>query len=206
MNLTLRARCGALLLALALPVAAWAQPGPEERVRQVAGDLLAKLDANGEAYRDNPAALHELVRSELLPALDLQYSARLILGRAGRGATDEQVSAFADTMSGVLIERYASGVAHYRDREQMEVLPLRGEPNERATRVRTRIHTDNGNHVPVDYMLRLTDDGWKAFDVIVEGISYVTTYRNQIQPQVQADGIEAVTARLKAGELELSDQ
>jgi phospholipid transport system substrate-binding protein len=138
--------------------------------------------------------------------MDVLYSARLILGRAGRGASDEQVQAFSDAMSGVLIERYASGMLEYRDREQLEVLPLRGELNERATRVRTRVRTLNGAHIPVDYMFRKTDAGWKAFDVIVEGISYVTTYRNQIQPQVQATGIEAVTQRLATGELELKDE
>lgn len=184
--------------------AALAQDGPEEVVRKVAGDLLEKMETNGEAYRENPELLHELVRTDLLPAMDVEYSARLILGRAGRGASDEQVRAFADTMSEVLIERYASGMVEYNDREQLEVLPLRGDLNERATRVRTRVRLPNGSFVPVDYVFRNTESGWKAFDVIVEGISYVTTYRNQIMPQVQADGIDAVTARLRSGELELS--
>lgn len=203
-----RRACAALLaftlpLAALTPVQAQEQNDPEAVVRQVAGDLLQKLNDNGEAYRADPALLHDLVRNDLLPVMDVEYSARLILGRAGRDATDAQIGAFADTMSEVLIERYASGMVEYRNPEQLEVLPLRGELNERATRVRTRIRTPNGAHVPVDYMFRRTPDGWKAFDVIVEGISYVTTYRNQVMPQVQADGIEAVTARLRSGELQL---
>lgn len=202
---TLRpALCAILLtLALGLPALAAAQATPEEVVTDVAGSLLAKIGENKEQYRANPELLEDLVRTDLLPAMDVEYSARLILGRAGRGATDAQISAFSDAMSAVLIERYASGMLEYRNREQLEVLPFRGELNDRATRIRTRVRTLNGAQVPVDYMFRKTDAGWKAFDVIVEGISYVTTYRNQIMPQVQESGIDAVTARMAAGELEL---
>jgi len=193
-----------VIATLAVPVQA--SDDPEQVIRDVAGSLLEKIGENKERYRANPALLEELVRTDLLPAMDVEYSARLILGRAGRGATDEQVRAFSNAMSSVLIETYASGMLEYRNREQLEVLPLRGELNERATRVRTRVRTLNGAQIPVDYMFRNTDEGWKAFDVIVEGISYVTTYRNQIQPQVQASGIDAVTARLSSGDLELDLQ
>lgn len=195
-----------LTISLCLPLLAFAQAGPQEVISDVAGTLLEKIGDNKEQYRADPALLEKLVRTDLLPAMDVDYSARLILGRAGRGASDEQIKAFSNAMSDVLIERYASGMLEYRDREQLEVLPLRGELNDRATRVRTRVRTLNGAQIPVDYMFRKTDTGWKAFDVIVEGISYVTTYRNQIMPQVQESGIDAVTQRMAAGDLELKDQ
>jgi phospholipid transport system substrate-binding protein len=57
----------------------------------------------------------------------------------------------------------------------------------------------------VDYAFHKTPDGWKAFDVIVEGISYITTYRNQIMPDVQANGIDSVLERLGSGQLELAE-
>ncbi|MEM1410759.1 MAG: ABC transporter substrate-binding protein [Pseudomonadota bacterium] len=196
-----------LALAAGLAAAAIAQDEtpPDELVRNVAGTLLDDLNANTDVYQADPTQVEALVRRVLMPALDVEYSARLILGRAGRGATPEQIAAFADTVSNVLIERYASGMLEYGNREQLEVLPLRGDLNERATRVRTRVRMLNGNQLPVDYVFRRTDEGWKAFDVVVEGISYVTTYRNQIQPQVLESGIDAVTERLARGELELSE-
>ena len=193
------------LVALLLAGPAAAQETPEDVVRRVAGDLLESLEQNKTEYEADPAQLETLVRQDLLPALDVEYSARLILGRAGRDATPEQITAFADTMSEVLIERYATGMLEYEGRERMEILPQRGELNERATRVRTRVRTTNGAQVPVDYVFRKTEDGWKAFDVVVEGISYVTTYRNQIVPQVTESGIDAVTERLARGELKLGE-
>ncbi len=87
----------------------------------------------------------------------------------------------------------------------MTVLPQRGDLNEKMTRVRTRVALPKGGEAPVDYIFHKTPDGWKAFDVIVEGISYVTTYRNQIMPEVQANGIDSVIERLNSGQLELDE-
>lgn len=85
------------------------------------------------------------------------------------------------------------------------VLPQRGDLNEKLTRVRTRVKLPSGGEAPIDYAFHKTSDGWKAFDVIVEGISYVATYRNQIMPEVQAKGIDLVIKRLTSGELELAE-
>lgn len=194
-----------LMVGVLFSGSAYAQETPEDVVRRVAGDLLESLETRKADFEADPSQLETLVRQDLLPALDVEYSARLILGRAGRDATPEQINAFANTMSDVLIERYATGMLDYEGRERMEVLPQRGALNERATRVRTRVRTTNGTQVPVDYVFRKTDEGWKAFDVVVEGISYVTTYRNQIVPQVTESGIDAVTERLARGELQLGD-
>ncbi len=193
----------ATLLAALLPVPLLAE-GPVDIVTASANRLMEKLEANRDELSGNPEVARRLVREELLPIMDTTYSARLILGRAGRGATPEQVTAFANAMSTSLIDRYATGVAEFRRRDQLEVMPMRGDANERMTRVRTRVQLPDGQHVPVDYVFHKTDDGqWKAFDVIVEGISYVTTYRNQVMPQVESLGIDAVTERLKSGELKL---
>lgn len=190
------------LLLAAAPLQAEA-PTPVEVVQEVAGALLDSMAQREAEYRANPDLLRELVRNDLLPALDTVYSARLILGRAGREATSGQIEAFAEAVSRQLTDRYADGLLEYRNREQMEVMPQRGELDERMTRVRTRVRLQNGSQIPVDYVFRLSDGQWKVFDVVVEGISYVTTYRNQIMPQVESAGIDAVTARLNQGELKL---
>ncbi|KAA9130922.1 ABC transporter substrate-binding protein [Marinihelvus fidelis] len=196
----------ALFALMMVPVAAYAEDDPANIVRGAADRLIEQLDAQREQLKANPDIARRLVRDELLPIMDTVFSARLILGRAGRNATDKQVEDFAEALSTSLIDRYATGVVEYRDGDQMEVLPTRGDPNPRMTRVRTRVQLPDGKHLPVDYVFHKTDGGdWKAFDVIVEGISYVTTFRSQIMPQVEASGIEAVTARLRSGELALEE-
>ena len=79
---------------------------------------------------------------------------------------------------------------------QIDVLPMRGKNTEKLTRVKTRINLENGGFAPVDYAFRKTEGGWKVFDVTVEGISYIITFRNQISPRVEADGIDQVTEEI----------
>ena len=195
-----------ILSALLFSPTALANPTqPDQLVSQTAGNIIAKINDNYDAYNGNPDLLEQVIRDDLIPLLDMEYTARLILGRAGRQASDRQITDFSEAMSRLLIERYSSGLMNFRSSEQLEVLPLRGELNERATRVRTRVKLNQGGFAPVDYVFRKTPNGWKAFDVIIEGISYVSTYRNQIMPQVEADGLDSVIGRLNSGDLVLSE-
>jgi phospholipid transport system substrate-binding protein len=198
----------ALLVLCLISIDVFAQPegdDPVSLVTNTTDNMLSKVDENFEEYQANPIALQALIRSDLIPLLDVHYSARLILGRAGRGLEKAKVDEFADAMINLLIVRYADGLLQFRSKEPLWVLPQRGELNEKLTRVRTRVKLPNGGEAPIDYAFHKTPDGWKAFDVIVEGISYVTTFRNQIMPDVKDNGIDSVIKRLTAGELELTD-
>ena len=178
---------------------------PVSLVENITGKIFADVTENLEEYTENPEALKDIVRRDLMPLLDINYSARLILGRAGRGLEKEKIEEFATSMSNLLIDRYAQGLLQFSSKIKLHVLPQRGELNEKLTRVKTRVTLPDGGEAPVDYAFRKTPDGWKAFDVVVEGISYVTTYRNQIMPEVQANGIDSVINRLNSGQLQLAE-
>ena len=167
--------------------------------------ILGTLNERRDEFAADPELLRAVVRDDLLPLIDLNYSARLILGTSGRGVSPEQLAAFSDAMSSVLINRYADGLLAFRSDEQVDVLPMKGKNTEKLTRVRTRIKLENGGFAPVDYAFRKTERGWKAFDVTVEGISYVITFRNQISPRVEADGIDQVTEEIRAGNIRVNE-
>jgi len=178
---------------------------PVTLVSDITGFMFSEVADNLEMYKTDHEALKTLVREDLMPLLDVTYSARLILGRAGKDVEKEKIEQFASLMSEMLVDRYSGGLLHFSSQIKLKVMPQRGELNERITRVRTRVTLPNGAEAPVDYAFRKTPNGWKAFDVIVEGISYITTYRNQIMPDVQTNGIDSVIKRLSKGELELKD-
>jgi len=202
----MRFKTGSFLLAISL---AFASPvfadhhleDPSLRISETASRILANLNEHHAEYKKDPSLLSAVVRNDLLPLLDLQYSARLILGRTGRDATPEQVELFAQTMGDLLADRYSIGLLQFRSEEQLKFLPTKGKLNERMTRVRSRVLLNSGGTAPVDYVCRMTAEGWKIFDIIVEGISYITTYRSQIMPEVQAVGLDAVITRINHGEL-----
>lgn len=178
---------------------------PVSLVENITGKIFSDVTENLDEYTENPEALEDLVRKDLMPLLDINYSARLILGRAGRGLEKAKIEEFASSMSNLLIDRYSKGLLQFASKIKLQVLPQRGDLNEKITRVKTRVSLADGGEAPVDYIFRKTPEGWKAFDVVVEGISYVTTYRNQIMPEVKANGIDSVIERLNSGNLQLAE-
>ena len=190
---------GALAVPLADPRA------PDVIVEETTRHILSSLIDRNDEFIQYPERLRELVNNDMLPLIDTEYSARLILGRAGREATPEQISAFAVAMSENLLKRYTDGLLEINANRQVEVLPLKGKNTEKLTRVRTRLTLDSGSQVPIDFAFRKTELGWKAFDITIEGISYVMTYRNQISPLVLSEGIDKVTADLREGNISLEE-
>lgn len=187
------------------PYALAADSEPARIVEDTAGRILEQVETRRSEFQENPSELAQMVKQELSPLLDEQYSARLILGRHGRGLAPEKIQKFAEALSTVLTQRYSVGILQFRSRDQMEILPGTAQDSERLTRVRTRIKLQNGGSAPVDYAFRKTDAGWKVFDVSVEGISYVLTFRNQLGPRVASQGIDKVTADLLAGNIQIEE-
>jgi phospholipid transport system substrate-binding protein len=177
---------------------------PSSLIKTMAQNMFEKIDQQRDAIKNDPAIAEEIVRTDLLPLLDVTYSARLILGREARGISEEKLLTFATAMNDQLISRYSSGVLEFRSREQIEVLEMKGEINKKATRVKTRFRLDSGGFALVDYVFRLTPEGWKVFDVVVEGISYVISFQGQIKQEVRANGLDAVIERLSSGNLDLA--
>lgn len=194
----------ALILSTALIVSlpALAQE-PREIVSNNTDRVIEMIEENRSHYEENPDALREDIREILMPTIDIVYSARLVLGSHGRDLDEEQIKAFAEALGDQLLNRYATALLEYDLRDRFEILPERGENTERMTRVRTRIKLEGSNRAPLDYVFRKNDGSWQVFDVIVEGISYVSTFRNQIGEEIRRDGFDKMLERLESGEVEL---
>lgn len=192
-----------LVLGICLASVAGAGEEPATIVRTTSDRLFELIDANRAAYEADPTPLQQEVRNNLLPKIDSLYSARLVLGQHGRGLATDKVAAFSDALSDLLVRRYAEGLLQFKSRDQVEILPAQAGNTERMTRVRTRVRLDSGSDAAVDYVFHKRDDRWWVFDVIIEGISYVATFRNQIGEEIRRDGFDRVLSRLQSGELQI---
>jgi phospholipid transport system substrate-binding protein len=179
---------------------AQAQPGPSEVVESAARSMLQGLDANRAAYKKDPSKVGELVEKYLLPHFDIQYSARLVLGKHWANATPEQRERFANAFYHTLVDNYGSALAEFTS-DRLKVFPTKVEPNADRASVRTEVIRDNGDKVPVSYSLRKTDDGWKAWDVVIEGISYVKSFREDFGAAIDSQGLDAVIERIEKGNI-----
>ncbi len=177
-----------------------AEIGPSEVVETAARSMLEGLEANRAAYRKDPSKVGELVEKYLLPHFDIQYSARLVLGKHWADATPEQRKRFADAFYHTLVDNYGSALAEFTS-DRLKVFPTNVEPNADRATVRTEVIRDNGDKVPVSYSLRKTPEGWKAWDVVIEGISYVKSFREDFGAAIDQQGLDAVIERIEKGNL-----
>lgn len=194
----------AAIFTLWLSGAALAQSDPVEMIQTTTGELFTLIEAHREEFPDDRERLYAGLKTIVGNRSDTLYSARLVLGRHGRGLEDAQVQAFADALSDLLMRRFGGGLLDFESRDQIEVLPLAGDNSDRMTRVRTRIALGNGDRAPVDYMVRKREGTWLIFDVIVEGISYVSTFRNQFAEEIRQNGFDATLERLQRGEIDVA--
>lgn len=170
--------------------------GPGQLIDSAAQAMLAELDANRTEYRKDPTKVYALVERILLPHFDVDYAARRVLGRHWRDATPEQRRRFVDAFYKSLLYLYGDALVEFTG-ERLKVLPVRADPAADRATVRTEIRRDDGTRVPVNYSLRRTDEGWKAWDVTIEGISSVKSFQEDFGAEIAQKGLDAVIARLE---------
>lgn len=172
-------------------------PGPQALIEQVSKDLLRDLDANREKYRKDPAQLRALVDRFLLPNFDTEFAARRVLGKHWTSATPEQRKRFIDAFVGSLMGDYSEAILEFTS-DRLQLLPFRGDPAAPSATVRSLVKRSNGTEVPVNYTLRATPGGWKAWDLTVGGISYVRNFQNDFATEINEQGLEHLIQRLEA--------
>jgi phospholipid transport system substrate-binding protein len=169
---------------------------PQQLVENSAKKMLAELDANRAMYKGDPKKLDALVGNVLLPNFDTEYSARLVLGQYWRTATPEQRKRFVDAFYHSLLRNYGAALVDFTG-DRFIVLPYKGDPGDTTATVRTEVKRASGDKVPVNFSLRKTTEGWKAWDVVIEGISYVKSFRTDFASEIQQKGLDDVITRLE---------
>ncbi|HJR14840.1 MAG TPA: ABC transporter substrate-binding protein [Rhodanobacteraceae bacterium] len=186
-----------LALAFAVPGLAAAEQTPQQIVQSIADQLGNAIQGRQAELHQHPDQVIKIIDDTVLPHFDMDYASLLVLGRHAREATPAQRVAFARAFYNALTHRYAEGLVAYT-RGAVKVLPAQGPLDQRRTIVRTQVLLTSGKNLSVDYAFRKTASGeWKAYDVIIEGISYITNYRNQVDAEIQKEGIDGLIKRLQ---------
>jgi phospholipid transport system substrate-binding protein len=189
----------ACVLWCAAPARADTAQDPSQVVQSVAQSFLKDLDAHRAQYSKDPGLLRQAVDRDVLPYFDVPYASRLVLSRYWRTATPQQQTDFVNAFETSMFANYGSALLAFQS-SRLQVLPTRADPGATNVIVRTVIRRDDGSTVSVNFALHQTANGWKAWDVIVEGISYVKSFRDDFGAQIQQQGLDAVIKRLQRGE------
>jgi len=192
----LRTVTASLLLVLSgLLSSAHAQEAPDALVKRVAEDVLATIRADKDLQAGNPAKVKQLIETRLVPYFDTARMTALAMGRNWRAANPEQQKQLTEQFQTLLIRTYSNALTNYRD-NTMNYKPLRTNPGDAEVVVRTEVTRPGQAPVQIDYSMEKTPQGWKAYDVVVAGVSLVTNYRDEFNDIVKTSGIDGLVKTL----------
>ena len=177
------------------------QGSPSKLVLDNSTRILTTLESRRAEFTANRGKLRQFVNSEFNTMFDRDYAARQVLGRHGRGASDADVKVFADALADNLMSRYGSSLLDFNTKLKVRVKSETALPRGLGVKVSTEMLRTGAESIPVDYLMRKSGSQWKVFDVMVEGVSFVQTFRQQFDAELQRKSIKQVAADLRSGQL-----
>ena len=184
------------LIAALVPLAAAAQEAPDAMVKRIAGELITIVKQDKELASGDQRKVIELAEAKVLPHFDFARMTRLAVGRNWQQATDAQKEALVKEFRTMLVRTYSSSLSAYRN-QTIEVKPSKVGPQDKEATVRTAVIQPGGPPIPIDYAMERQESGWKVYDVVVDGVSLVTTYRGSFNDQIQKGGIDGLLKTLQ---------
>ncbi len=182
--------------------AAPAKASPSQQVLDNSQRVLATIEKRRAEFTKNRFALRKFIDSEFSTMFDRDYAARQVLGRHGRGASDADVKLFADALANNLMQRYGSSLIDFNTELRVRIKSETTLPRGLGVKVSSELLRSGGEPIPVDYLMRRSGSSWKVFDVMVEGVSFVQTFRQQFDNELQRKSIRQVAADLRSGQLQ----
>jgi phospholipid transport system substrate-binding protein len=174
-----------------------AQTSPVPMLEQAANQIISTLQDNKAVLKSNPDIIFKAVETYLLPKVDVLGMSRSVLGRqVWSKATAAEKVQFSQAFTKLVIRTYSSPLAQYSD-ETVQFLPIRGGVNGRFIRVNSVIVRSQGQNIPLSYSLVSKDGQWKIYDISVEGVSLLQSFRSQFAQALQHSSITEVISEMQ---------
>ena len=192
-----------LLAALVLlpGVAAAQEASASKVVLENSQRILSALESRRDEFKADRGKLESFVAGEFNATFDRDYAARQVLGRHARGAAADDVKLFADALADSLMRRYGSSLLDFNSRLKVRIKSETVLPRGLGVKVSSELLRQGGDAIPVDYFMRKSGGTWKVFDVMVEGVSFVQTFRRQFDNELANKSIRQVASELASGKV-----
>ena len=168
---------------------------PDQLVQKITDDVLAAIKSDKDLAAGDKQKALKVAEEKVLPYIDFEQSTRLAVGRAWSQATPEQKKRLVAEFRAMLVRTYSNAVQAYQG-QTLKVLPARGKQDPEDTTVRTQYVRAGGQPLPIEFHMRQTEKTWKVYDIVVEGVSLVMTYRSEFDAVVKQEGIDGLIKRL----------
>ena len=203
----------AALLMLTYSFVVYAEDDPKLLLESTSKKMIAALNDNRDKIKADPNVTQQLIEENLLPHLDFITASKFVLGNYWDSASKEQKIGFIKAFRTLLLRFYSSALTEYLSNHDDKLDPDTmvfydpGKITSDQVTIRSDVQPKSGKPVPVNYQMRKTRHGWKVFDVSVEGVSVITTYKTSFASEIQQGGLDKLiasinerNAKLAAGE------
>jgi len=163
---------------------------PDALVKKTTDDIVSSIRQD-KSLASNSRKLLELVDAKVLPHFNFTRMTMLAVGRPWQNASQAQRDQLVRNFRTLLVRTYSTALEQYSD-QTIDVKPALMKADDTETTVRTQINQKAGPPIPMDYRMEKTPQGWKVYDVTVEGVSIVTTYRSSFANEVNKSGIDGL--------------
>ena len=185
-----------LAAAMGLFSATAAELPPDVLARQTTEKTLQAIREHRQELQRDPSMIYDLVKELVLPHFDFELMSRFVLAQDWRTATSAQRERFVGEFRKLLVRTYGRSLAEYSG-QSVEFEPMHSEARAGRVTVRSKIKQSDGPPIALDYKLyKKRDDGWKVFDVIVDGVSLVQNYRSSFRSEIRRHGLDALIEQL----------
>lgn len=178
-------------------LAVHAEEAPDALIKRVASDVFATIKADKDLQAGNRAKIYALVDSKIASNFDFMRMTALAMGRNWSKATPEQQKQLAQEFKTLLIRTYSGALANYQN-HTMDFKPLKMQPSDTDVVVRTTVTAPGGQPIPIDYSMEKNGDTWRAYDVVVGGVSLVTNYREEFNNAIREGGVDGLIKTLQS--------
>ena len=170
---------------------------PEQLVQKITDDVLAAVKSDKALAAGDKQKAVKVAEEKVLPYIDFEYATRLAVGRSWRQASPEQKTRLVTEFRNMLVRTYSNSIQAYEG-QTLKVLPSRGKGDNSADEatVRTQFVRAGGQPLPIDFQMHKGGNGWKVYDIVVEGVSLVLTYRSEFDSIVKQQGIDGLIQAL----------
>ena len=170
---------------------------PDTLVKSVTNEVLDIIRKDKDIQAGNTRKAAELIEVKVLPNFDFNRMTMLAVGREWRNATPAQQKTLTDEFHTLLVRTYANALTSYKN-QAIDFKPFKMAAGDTDVIVRSEVKQPGAKPISIDYSLQKADAGWKVYDVIVGGVSLVTSYRDQFKQEIGANGIDGLVKSLQA--------
>ena len=185
----------ALILVLLAPAGLAQEFTPDAQVKALTDEVLAIVKQGKDKGAGKQKRINELVDAKVLSYFDFGRMTALAVGRNWPKASPEQQNLLTSEFRTLLVRTYSSALSAYKN-QAIEIRPSRAAAADKDVTVRTQVKQPGTEPISVDYSLEKTPGGWKVYDVVVGGVSLVTTYRESFIAEIREGGVDGLIKSL----------